>query len=64
MPDTTKTDAELMKQMRTLTEWSQQEAAREIGYNHKNRISAIENGRKGLSGPARKLVLMIIEEFQ
>lgn len=54
-------DAELMKHTRKLLRLNQSEMAARCGYSSKIRISEIENGKKSLSGPARKLLELLFE---
>lgn len=52
-------DAQLMIQVRRKLGLNQQDMAKRMGYTSKYVISHIEGGRKGLSGPARKLLELL-----
>jgi DNA-binding XRE family transcriptional regulator len=55
----TMTDQQLMHDTRIQLHLTQPEMANKLGYSHRETISAIENGNRGLSNVARQFLFYI-----
>jgi DNA-binding XRE family transcriptional regulator len=55
------TDQQLMHDTRSKLHLTQPEMAKKLGYSHRETISAIENGTRGLSNVARNFLRYIRE---
>lgn len=56
------TDAQILKAVRKELGLTQSEMASKMGYAHQQSISKIEQGKKNLSGPARRCLQLIAEK--